>query len=371
MASRIVVFGATGFTGQLVARSLVSRGVRPVLAARSAEKVERLAADLGGLPTALADVSRPGSVRALVERGDVLVATVGPFVEWGAAAVEAAAAAGAHYLDSTGEPAFIRQVYDRYGPEARRADSVLLTAFGFDWVPGHVAAGLALREAGPDAVRVDIGYLSLDSGISGGTKASSARAALEPSFGFRNGQLRSERTGGRIRSFTLDGRQRRWAFSVGGTEHFGLPKHYPSLREVNVMLAGAGPATTRAMPAVTLALAGIGAVEPLRRGLINLIRERVSGSTGGPDAESRQRSGSLIVAEAFAGDGQLLHRATLSGVNAYDFTGDLLAWGAIQAADGAITQAGVLDPISAFGLDPLTTGVAEAGIQLSTSRGAI
>src|SRR5829696_6726555 len=108
MAGRIVVFGATGYTGRLVSEALVGSGARPVLAARNAETLEGLAGELGGgLETQTADVGRPESLRALVERGDVLVSCVGPFNEYGDPAVEAAIDAGAHYIDSTGESRFI------------------------------------------------------------------------------------------------------------------------------------------------------------------------------------------------------------------------------------------------------------------------
>src|SRR6478672_5522455 len=114
MPGRIVLFGATGYTGELTARELAGRGERPVLAARNEARVRALAEELGGLDWAVADVacaSGPGSVRALVEAGDVLLSTVGPFARWGAPAVEAAIDARAHYLDSTGEPPFIRAVF--------------------------------------------------------------------------------------------------------------------------------------------------------------------------------------------------------------------------------------------------------------------
>src|ERR1700759_5134483 len=106
MASRIVLFGATGYTGDLTARALVKRGVRPVLAGRSANKLAQLSAELGGLEYALADVTDPASVAAVVEQGDVLVSTVGPFDRYGQAALAAVVAKGAHYLDSNGEPPF-------------------------------------------------------------------------------------------------------------------------------------------------------------------------------------------------------------------------------------------------------------------------
>ena len=96
----------------------------------------------------VADVSRPETVTALVEEGDVIVATVGPFVKWGAAAAEAAIAKGAHYIDSTGEPPFIRDVFERYGPRAESAGIGMITAFGYDWVPGNLAGALALAARG-------------------------------------------------------------------------------------------------------------------------------------------------------------------------------------------------------------------------------
>src|SRR5258708_38078320 len=121
MASRIVVFGATGYTGRLVSAALVARGAKPVLAGRNAPALAVLATELGGLETAVADVSSPETVRALVARGDVLVSTVGPFVRWGDPAVQAAIDAGASYIDSTGAAGFIRAAFRRYGPRAGAA----------------------------------------------------------------------------------------------------------------------------------------------------------------------------------------------------------------------------------------------------------
>src|SRR5919197_718234 len=120
MPSRIVVFGATGYTGRLVAERLAGQGERPVLAARSAERLAELSARLGGLETVRADALRRNSVFAAVKPGDVVVSTVGPFAKVGDAAVRAAIAAGAIYLDSTGEPAFIRRGFEEFGGPAQR-----------------------------------------------------------------------------------------------------------------------------------------------------------------------------------------------------------------------------------------------------------
>jgi short subunit dehydrogenase-like uncharacterized protein len=154
MPGQIVVFGATGYTGEGTARALVASGAKPVLAARSAERLARLADELGGLETRVADVTRPETVRALIQDRDVLVSTVGPFLRWGTPAIEAAIDAGAVYIDSTGEPTFIRRVFEYYGPRARGTGASLLTAFGYDWVPGNLAGALALTEAGEQATRL-------------------------------------------------------------------------------------------------------------------------------------------------------------------------------------------------------------------------
>ena len=122
MPGRIVLYGATGYTGRLTARAMVASGARPVLAGRDQGRLDALAARLSqasGTPeleTAVAAADGPGPLRDLIGAGDVLVSTAGPFVKVGRAAVAAAVDAGAVYLDSTGEPPFIRQVFEEFGP---------------------------------------------------------------------------------------------------------------------------------------------------------------------------------------------------------------------------------------------------------------
>src|SRR5262249_19077450 len=152
--------------------------------------------------------------------------TVGPFTRWGLPAVQAAIASGAHYLDSTGEGAFIRDVFERHGPGAQAAGCGLLTAFGYDWVPGNLAGALALRDAGEAATRVEIGYFNPGSGsdaMSGGTRASSAAVMLSPGFGWHGGRMVDERPAQRTRSFELRPGRTAPAVSLPTSEHFGLP----------------------------------------------------------------------------------------------------------------------------------------------------
>jgi short subunit dehydrogenase-like uncharacterized protein len=361
--ARIVLFGATGYTGRLTAEAMVERGLKPVLAARSRDKLDALAEELGGgLETATADVADPPSVRALVEKGDVLVTTVGPFVRWGAPAAAAATTAGAHYIDSTGEPPFIREVFERYGPAAEQAGVGMLTALGYDWVPGNLAGGLALERAGELATRVDVGYFITGSGgsMSGGTKASLVGAISAPAFAYRDGRIQTERGAKRVRSFPVGSKQLQ-GVSVGSSEHFTLPRLAPRLREVNAYLGWFGPAS-RAMQAMSAGTSVAMKVPGVER-LWSAAGERfVQGSTGGPDEDARSKSGSHIVAIAYDAAGRPLSEVHVSGVDGYTFTGRMLAWGADRVAAGALKGTGALGPVDAFGLDELVAGSAEAGI---------
>src|SRR4051812_27703473 len=257
MAGRVVLFGATGYSGRLTADAMVERGMEPVLAARSREPLEQMASELGGLETALADVSEPATVSALVERGDVLVSTVGPFMKFGAPAVAAASTKGAHYLDSTGEPPFIRDVFERYSLAASESGSGLVSAFGYDFVPGNLVGALALERAGERAVRVDVGYFFTGKGgpgdLSGGTRESLLGVMTEPGFVYRGGRVRTERGAARHRDFEVDGKSR-GAVSIGASEHFALPRLAPKLQEVNAYLGWFGPAS-RFLPPISAASA--------------------------------------------------------------------------------------------------------------------
>jgi short subunit dehydrogenase-like uncharacterized protein len=364
VAGRIVLFGATGYTGVLTAEALVERGARPVLAARNVERLRELGDRLGGLEVAVADVERPETVRALVERGDVLVTTVGPFARFGAPAAEAAVERGAHYLDSTGEPSFIRRVFEEYGPRAEAAGCGMVTAFGYDWVPGNLAGALALREAGDAVARVAIGYYLVGrGGFSGGTQASTAGALMEPVFGFRDGRLQQERGAARVASFEVAG-ERRPAVSVGSSEHLTLPRLAPGLREVDVYLGWFG-SMSRPMQVMSAVSAPVTRL-PGAKAVAGAVTSRfVKGSTGGPSAEERAEGRSHVVAMAFDGGGRCLSEVRLEGANGYDFTAGMLAWGAVRVTERGFEGSGALGPVEAFGLDELEAGSAEAGIAVT------
>jgi short subunit dehydrogenase-like uncharacterized protein len=365
----------------------VAGGARPVLAARDADRVGRLAAQLGGpagpLEHAVADVEDAASVAALVGRGDVLLSTVGPFTRWGRPALEAAVGTGASYVDSTGEGVFIRRVFEDDDARARAAGSTLLTAFGYDYVPGNLAAALALeraRQAGAEPVEVDVGYFltgPLGAGAaSGGTRASALFIIGEPGYALVDGRLVAERAGVRLVRTRAGGRERS-ALSVPASEQFTLARLEPSLRTVRVGVGWFGAATP-VVSAASRAVAAVASLGPLVRPA-PVIRSAVTrvtapvvapltrGSTGGPDALARSRTGSLVAADVRDAGGTLLAHVELAGPNVYTLTADLLAWAARRLAAGGARAAGALGPVEAFGLEALRADAARMGLVESPS----
>jgi short subunit dehydrogenase-like uncharacterized protein len=163
----VVLFGATGFTGGLVAEHLARHAnqdgappTRWAIAGRSAASLaatrERLAAidpALSDLPLLQADVGDPESLGRLAESTRVLASTVGPYIRYGEGLVAACAAAGTDYVDLTGEPEFVDTMWVRHHEQAERSGARIVHSCGFDSIPhdlgtlftvGHLPAGEAI-----------------------------------------------------------------------------------------------------------------------------------------------------------------------------------------------------------------------------------
>jgi len=166
-----LLYGATGYTGELIAREAVRRGMRPILAGRSKEKVQKLASELQ-CPSAVFDLEdHTGMVSALNEVTAVLHCA-GPFSSTARSMMQACLATHVHYLDITGEIDVFELAHSVH-EKAVRAGVVLCPGVGFDVVPTDSVA-MKLREALPDATHLALGFDSR-SGLSKGT----AKTALE------------------------------------------------------------------------------------------------------------------------------------------------------------------------------------------------
>ncbi|MFP3714018.1 saccharopine dehydrogenase family protein [Puerhibacterium sp. TATVAM-FAB25] len=178
----IVVFGASGFVGRLVAAQLAEHApesARIALAGRSREKVERARDELPGRgrdwPVLVADASDAASLAAMAGATRVVVSTVGPYLRHGLPVVEACARAGTHYADLTGEAPFLRQAIDRYDDVARASGARLVHCCGYDSVPSDLAVLTLHRRVEADGAgplgRV-LTVARARGGVSGGTVAS-------------------------------------------------------------------------------------------------------------------------------------------------------------------------------------------------------
>lgn len=368
MPNRIVVFGATGYTGRKTVAALVKLGVRPLLAGRDPKKLAVLSGLHGGLDTQVADAGNPASVRALLQPGDILISTVGPFLRHGQPALDAALAVGAHYIDSTGEPSFVRHVVETAHDQAQQRGIVLLTAFGYDYVPGHLVGAAALETAGPQACRVDIGYFSAEGRLfkkSQGTDASFFGAALDPGLFWRGGRLVEDFGATRWRTFRV-GKLNLDAISIPGSEHLWLPAAYPQLTEVGAYLGWFGK-RSRWMSRVSQMSAPLLRVALISKVLKALVP--VPQSEGeGPSDEELVHCGSHIVALAYDQTGKELARADLVGVDGYNYTGRMLAWGAKAIADGLVSTTGARGPLDALGYAKLIEANRECGLELTVSK---
>ena len=182
----IIVYGATGYTGRLVAEHLAARygvdgDVRWAMAGRSATKLAQVRDEIGApanTPLVVADASDAASVAAMVARAKAIITTVGPYQLYGSDLVAACAAAGTDYLDLSGEPNWMRQMIDAHGAAAKASGARILFSVGFDSVPFELGVYFCQETAktrlGGPVSRVKGRVRGMQGGLSGGTAASGA-----------------------------------------------------------------------------------------------------------------------------------------------------------------------------------------------------
>jgi short subunit dehydrogenase-like uncharacterized protein len=186
----IIVYGATGFTGQLVAEYLAKHYTGPddpkwAMAGRSQEKLASVRDAIGApADTALivADASDPASLKAMLEQTKSVISTVGPYQLYGNDLLAACVATGTDYFDLCGEPVWMRQMIDRHEAAAKASGARIVFSCGFDSVPFELGALFVQQEAkrvfGAPAARVKGRVRDMRGTLSGGT-AASGRATFE------------------------------------------------------------------------------------------------------------------------------------------------------------------------------------------------
>ena len=362
----VLLVGATGFTGRLVAMELARRTagtrLRWGIAGRDRDALADVAATLPGEPEIVVlDVSDPVQLRRVVPRTRVLATTVGPFAQLGFELARACAEAGTHYADITGEEGYVRRLERELDATARASGATMVVCCGFDSVPHDLGAAFAVAQL-PDDADVELrGYVRARGRMSGGT----ARTALDALAGTATlpsrvttagtdartvtrldvGAHRPERLGGwAIPMPTVDPsivlRSARSLPGYGRSFRYG---HYAHLRRTSTLVAGGAAITTAALAART------------RPGRAML--ERLLPSPGeGPDAAARAagRFTVLMVGSARHDGPDVVERAIVrvrGGDPGYGETSRMLAEAALTlASDERPAVSGVVTPAVGLGL---------------------
>ena len=336
---RLLVYGATGYTGKLVAAEAAARGVDVVLGGRDPEKLKAVAEPFG-FETRSVSLSDGPRLRATLDDVAAVLHIAGPFSATARPMVEACLATGTHYLDVTGELDVFEALAQR-DEEARRAGIVLIPGVGFDVVPTDcLAAHAAKRVAEPQRVLLAV------AGIGGGVSRGTAKTMIE--FIGRGLAIRRDGviTYGPIGSLTRD-----FDFGAGPVRAVGMPLgdvatafHSTGAPNVETYLVASGGIPSGLRVARLLA--------PLlrARSVQSFLKSRVDrDAPEGPNEHERLGTRTTIFAEVEGAGGERA-RSTLETPSPYTFTADA-ALAALQQVAQEAPAPGYHTPATALGAD--------------------
>jgi short subunit dehydrogenase-like uncharacterized protein len=368
----VVVYGATGFTGGLVAEYLarqVGNRVRWAIAGRNLERLEEVKEYLVALDPACADVgvieadSRDwASLVIMANKARVVLTTVGPFIKGGEHLVRACVASGADYVDITGEPEFVSRVVAEYDQPAREKGVRIVNCCGFDSIPpdlGVLHAVMHLPEHEPIAVD---GYVQAKIIPSGGTWQSMVLAASRLREAGQQGKHRAGSASGnvsegrRVRAvkpaFRRDHRLGAWVFPMPTIDPQVVCRSARALERYGPDFRYAHHGASSSLSRLVVTGLGVGLVvalaqfQPTRQ---RLLEYRKSGE--GPTAEQRAANWFKITFVARSDSKEVVTRVS-GGDAGYSETAKMVAESAlclVEDRDRLPERAGVLTPAMAMG----------------------
>ena len=350
----IAVYGATGYTGKLIAAELLASKADFVLAGRNAEKLDALAEDLagaasggsrtgGGVATRAVGLDDPEGLRDLLGDCAAVIACAGPFSLHGEPVLAAAVDTATHYLDTTGEQTWMRTVFDDYGPKAEAAGTSVIPAMGFDYVPGDMIAALTAVGMG-EVDEVVLAYDVKGFGMTRGTQLSGLEMVAGGDVEWRKLKwMPADQSVGRGNFEFPDpiGRQRMVRYPAG--EQITVPRHVAA-RKVRTMITASTLAPSVLGPVLPLITrpTGLAMRTPLRKVVGRLIDRLPEG----PSTEDRVAARFTIVCDVIRGGDA--RRGVIRGSDVYGLTAAAIVRGAIVAARGGIPGSGALAPSQAF-----------------------
>lgn len=295
-----MIYGANGYTGELIAREAVARGLKPILAGRSHDKVAPLAAELD-LPFRVFDVSKPD----LSDVG-LLLQCAGPFSATGKPMIDACLREGVDYLDITGEISVFEYAHDQHD-RAVAKNVVVCPGVGFDVIPTDCVAA-TLKDALPDATHLALGFDSRMK-MSPGTSKTSVE-----SLG-NGGKIRR---GGKIVTVPMGSLSRQIDFGAGVKWAPAIPwgdvatAYYTTgIPNIEVYVA-TSPSAKRGLTIVNI-------LRPILR--LSVLQQMMKGRAPktGPTPESRERTPVHVWGEA-RNDAGAVRVARIKTANGYDLT---------------------------------------------------
>lgn len=254
----MAILAATGVMGTLVARELAAQGIPLRLGARSAEKLNALAATLpphSQVTLHVVDAQDVFAVRDFCQPTAVLLQCAGPYTDMGDVPIQAALATQTHVLDVTGEQPWVLQSHRRYDEMARQNGVAIGHAMGVEVVLADLAATELLRHA-PQATHLTLAHAVRDFASSRGSRLSALRVTQQSSVAFIDGRHRPCPAGSQWRQVILDPPfATRGAVSLPGVELWSIPQQHLQLRDVTSWLALPGPVRGDVSVARALSLA--------------------------------------------------------------------------------------------------------------------
>jgi len=333
----MLIYGANGYTGELIAREAVRRGLVPTLAGRNPIALATLARDLD-LAHRVFSLDAPQTLRELlIDTGTrTVLHCAGPFVRTSRPMVDACLAAGASYLDITGEIAVFESVLKR-DAEARAAGIVLLPGVGFDVVPTDCLA-LELRELLPDATHLDLAFVAEGGGWSRGTLATMIESLPHAGAMRRNGRIVPLPLAAETMEIDLPvGRRNVMSIAWGDIATAFRTTGIPNIRTFTGVPAGSVRRLRRLRPLLPLA-----GWKPVRRLLQLWVRRTMTG----PTAAQRNAGRTWIWGTARNASGESVTRC-FSTSEGYALTARTAVEASIRVERGAVPP-GAWTPARAF-----------------------
>ena len=333
----ILLYGAYGYTGRLIAQEAEDRGLEPVLAGRDAAKLDALENALN-FSTRVTSLSEPDRLRRKLEDVPAVLHCAGPFVQTAPPMVEACLDTGTHYLDLTGEMDVFRRLAGR-SEEAEAAGIMLLPGIGFDVVPTDCLANfVAGRAAGATTLEIAIYARGT---VSQGTLKTLIEQMGRGGLVRREGKLREVPPGWTSRTVDLGDRQRRvLSIPEGSVVTSGHSTDVP-----NVTTYLALPPLVQSLLRASRYVQGLLTWPPVKRLLKRLVELQGEGPTAG---QRRQGRTEVWASARRAGEGPVTAR--LHGPEAYTFTARAAVNAVERVLDGTAPP-GYQTPSTAFGAD--------------------